>query len=418
MRASEHTGLTAQRGGVADGAGGGPRRRRWLAGLLAVAAVVLLAVLAQALFAWHHGPNGGRLTVHPPLPANVELKSLTMVSPTEGWAVGNSTPHPNPHNADFLDTEPVMLHCLNGVWSVVPNPVQVRNYAFSVILTSVSMDSSTDGWAVGHSVLLTAPGVVADGMTVGVLLHYTGGQWTVAADDLPYAPTSVFMRAADDGWMVSGWNGRVLHYDGQAWIPMRVPLFSALLPAAVTGVKGGDVWVAATDYSGSAGSSGFDGDAPEVVLRYDGRTWTRESLPDPHVRITRLAMISPTAGWAVGVLPRPTTGSGSGDATKPDNALILRYQVGTWDEQARFPGPVNTFTSFTDLAMVSASEGWAVGTGGLIVRYSQGVWTRVASPTSQTLQSIAMVTAAEGWAVGDRGTILRYAQGAWSLYQG
>jgi hypothetical protein len=144
----------------------------------------------------------------------------------------------------------------------------------------------------------------------------------------------------------------------------------------------------------------------------------RESLPDPRARITSLAMTSPAAGWAVGVLPRPTRGSGGGDATKPDNALILRYRDGTWEEQARFPGLVDTFTSFNGIAMVSASDGWAVGIGGLIVHYSSGVWTSLASPTSQTLQSIAMLSASEGWAVGDRGTILHYAGGAWSQYHG
>ena len=129
-------------------------------------------------------------------------------------------------------------------------------------------------------------------------------------------------------------------------------------------------------------------------------------------------MVSASEGWAVGVLPRPERGSGGGDATRPDNALVLRYHDGTWEEQARFPGPVDTFTGFNGIAMVSASEGWAVGTGGLIVHYSHGVWTRVASPTSQALLSVAMVSAAEGWAVGDHGTILHYVGGAWSLYHG
>ncbi|HEV2236614.1 MAG TPA: hypothetical protein VGR57_08125, partial [Ktedonobacterales bacterium] len=328
------------------------------------------------------------------------------------------TPHPDPKNANTLDTEPVMLHYLNGTWSVVPNPARVRSAQVSVILTSVSMDSPTDGWAIGHAVYLTVPGVVADGATMGITLHYSGGQWTVADEFYAYAPTSVFMRAADDGWIVGDAAGMVLHYDGRAWTPAPVPSRAWLLPAAVTGVRGGDVWVAATDDSGSAGSGGFDGDAPEVVLHYDGRNWAREILPDPHMRITGLAMTSPTTGWAVGVLPRPTRGSGFGDATQPDNAVILRYQAGTWEEQARFPGPVDSFTSFTDVSMVSASEGWAVGTGGLIVHYIQGSWTRVSSHTNQALQSIAMVSATEGWAVGDGGTILHYSGGAWSRYQG
>jgi hypothetical protein len=398
---------------------GSPRRSRWLAGLPAVAAVVLVAVLAQALFTWHHGTSGGPLATREPLPGNIELKSLSMVSPTEGWAVGNTTPRPDPRYADSLDTEPVILHYLNGVWGVVPNPPRVRSYLVSMILTSISMDSSTDGWAVGHVVYLTIPGVVADGAAIGMILHCTGGQWTVAEDNLGYNPTSIFMRAADDGWIVSDLDGLTLHYDGRAWTPVKVPLrSSSLVPVAVTGTQDGDVWVAATDFGGSSGSSGFDGDAPEVVLHYDGQTWSPESLPDPHARITSLVMTSPTEGWAAGVLPRPERGSVGGDATKPDNALILHYRNSTWEEQARFPGPVDSFTTFNGIAMMSASEGWAVGTGGLIVHYSQGTWTRVASPTSQALQSVAMVSAAEGWAVGDHGTVLHYARGAWSQYRG
>jgi photosystem II stability/assembly factor-like uncharacterized protein len=395
---------------------GGPRRR-WLAGLSAVAAVLLISVLAQALFAWHRGPGGGLHASHPTLPAQIELKSLSMDSATEGWAVGNTTPRPDPKYAGFLDTDPVMLHYLNGTWSVVPNPTRARTAGASVILTSVSMDSPSDGWAVGHSVHLTVPGVIADGATMGITLHYTGGQWTVADEFYAYAPTSVFMRAADDGWIVGDADGMVLHYDGRAWTPAPVPLRESLLPAAVSGFGGGDVWVAATDYGASANSSGFDGNAPEVVLYYHGQSWTRESLPDPHVRISQFAMTSPTVGWAVGVLPRPTGPSGSGDATKPDNAIILRYQAGTWEEQARFAGPVNTSTSFNDIAMVSANEGWAMGTGGLIVHYAQGTWSPVSSPTSQTLRSIALISDTDGWAVGDGGTILRYSGGAWSPYQ-
>jgi hypothetical protein len=412
QRTTERTASpVVSRGGADAGAG-----RLWLAGLSAVAAVVLVAVLAQALFAWHHGPSDRRPATRQPLPANIELKSLSMVSPTEGWAVGNTTPHPDTNNADFLDTEPVILHYLNGIWSVVPNPARLSSLRASVILTSISMDSPTDGWAVGHSVLLTVPGVVADGATFGFILHYTGSQWTFAADDPTDTLTSIFMRTANDGWIVGSEDGMVLRYDGHGWTQMRIPSSANLLPAAVAGVGGSDVWVAATDYGASANPGGFDGDAPEVMLRYDGRTWTRENLPDPHVRITGLAMTSPTTGWAVGVLPRPTSASGSGDATQPDNALILRYQAGTWEEQARFPGPVDTFTSFNDIAMVSASEGWAVGTGGLIVHYTQGTWSRVSSHTNQTLRSIAMVSATEGWAVGDGGTILRYTRGAWSPY--
>ena len=245
-RASERTGPSARR---VLGVDGRPKRRRWLAGLPAVAAVVLVAVLAQALFAWHHGTSGGRLATRPSLPANIELKSLSMVSPTEGWAVGNSTPRPDPQNADFLDTEPVILHYLNGTWSVVPNPPRVRSYLVSVILTSVSMDSSTDGWAVGHAVYLTVPGVVADGVAIGVILHYTGGQWTVAEDNLRYAPTSVFMRLPTNGWIIGP--SQVLHYDGLAWRQVGGLAVPSLNLQVIVAVSATDIWLAGTDYGAS-----------------------------------------------------------------------------------------------------------------------------------------------------------------------
>lgn len=66
--------------------------------------------------------------------------------------------------------------------------------------------------------------------------------------------------------------------------------------------------------------------------------------------------------------------------------------------------------------MISASEGWAIGSNGLIVHDLNGTWTQVTSPTGQTLRSIAMVSPTEGWAVGDQGTILHYSNSAWGLY--
>jgi photosystem II stability/assembly factor-like uncharacterized protein len=43
---------------------------------------------------------------------------------------------------------------------------------------------------------------------------------------------------------------------------------------------------------------------------------------------------------------------------------------------------------------------------------SPGPWVTVTSPTSADLFSVAMVSPTEGWAVGESGTILRYADGS------
>jgi len=64
--------------------------------------------------------------------------------------------------------------------------------------------------------------------------------------------------------------------------------------------------------------------------------------------------------------------------------------------------------------MVSANEGWAVGSGGTILHYSGGSWGTVTSPTIEWLSSVFMVIPGEGWAVGAKGTILHYSGGSWS----
>ena len=59
--------------------------------------------------------------------------------------------------------------------------------------------------------------------------------------------------------------------------------------------------------------------------------------------------------------------------------------------------------------MVSASDGWAVGSWGTILHYTGGSWSLYAtSPTTDHLYSVFMVSASDGWAVGDYGTILHY----------
>ena len=77
----------------------------------------------------------------------------------------------------------------------------------------------------------------------------------------------------------------------------------------------------------------------------------------------------------------------------------------------------------SSVAMVSVSEGWAVGKScmnyitdctGVILHYKSGFWREVSSPSGQTLSSVVMVSADEGWAVGDSIT-LHYINGAWRV---
>jgi len=59
--------------------------------------------------------------------------------------------------------------------------------------------------------------------------------------------------------------------------------------------------------------------------------------------------------------------------------------------------------------MISSSYGWFVGEKGVIKKYSGGTsLENVNSPTTKSLYSVFMLNATSGWAVGSGGVILRY----------
>jgi hypothetical protein len=58
--------------------------------------------------------------------------------------------------------------------------------------------------------------------------------------------------------------------------------------------------------------------------------------------------------------------------------------------------------------MVNSSNGWAMGSDGVILHWNGQEWLQVSSPTTNSLESMDMVDANDGWAVGREGTIIRW----------
>jgi hypothetical protein len=339
-----------------------------------------------------------------------------MVSPTEGWAVGHTTPPPDYPNSNVPQVppgqnyvDPVLLHYIQGRWSQAALPMFNPNWG-AIELNSIAMVSSSEGWAVGNSVL--PPG--ADGFQIGIVLHFLNGQWSVTYEQRSSRISAIFMRSASDGWMVGisdysqQQQGLLLHYDGSQWVSVYDRVFAHLIPSAVASVSGNSVWVTGTDSSGI----GSDGADPEMIIHYDGARWTRESVNLSNSRLAGFALMPSGEGWVVGGFP-----GGAGPAsTKPGYGLILHYYNGVWKEQARVQAPPdNPYFILSSVAMVSASEGWVVGPNGTILHYHAGAWTQVDSPTSKDLSSVVMLSATEGWAVGAQSTLLHYINGAWNL---
>ena len=107
-------------------------------------------------------------------------------------------------------------------------------------------------------------------------------------------------------------------------------------------------------------------------------------------------MTDPTDGWAVG-----------------SGGVIYKYSGGGWTMYTSVAQTLNS------VFFVNQNEGWAVGAGGALYHYVSGTWTGPISPapTTQNLNSVFMTDPTDGWAVGTGGTILQYSNGAWTLLQ-
>jgi len=102
-------------------------------------------------------------------------------------------------------------------------------------------------------------------------------------------------------------------------------------------------------------------------------------------------MVSASDGWAVGL-----------------GGTIIRWNGSSWSNVTS-PTPYLLESVF----MVSASDGWAVGSGGTIIHWDGSSWSNVTSPTTAALRSVFMVSASDGWAVGYGGTIIRWTGTVW-----
>jgi len=122
-----------------------------------------------------------------------------------------------------------------------------------------------------------------------------------------------------------------------------------------------------------------------------------------------VAMISADEGWAVGTRGR-----------------LLHYTHGRWvevisplssivrEQERRGLYPV----SLRSISMSGAETGWSAGSEGILLTYQNGQWTTFPSPTKEHLEDIHMLSVHAGWAVGGssyRGCILHYSEGHWTI---
>lgn len=147
-----------------------------------------------------------------------ELDSVAMVSRREGWAVGSA----------YVSGQvyaPLILHYTGSVWERIPDPSNDELQARTAGLQQVSMVSASEGWAVGN---LERETPQPDGSTnAAFILHYQHGSWHLQGT-FGGALHSLWMLSSTDGWAVGSigteiGQSLVLHYDGHTWTSVEAP---------------------------------------------------------------------------------------------------------------------------------------------------------------------------------------------------
>lgn len=363
-------------------------------------------------------------------PVFADLNDVWMTSSSSGWAVGEQG------RAIYWD---------GNRWSEVLTPFTGDA---TISLQSVSCLSTTRCLAVGFD---TAP-------VDAVLIQWDGTAWVDRSALLPAGTTGLLgISVRSDGFTIAVGDGtpNIIRIPDANIIPVApVAEFTADTPPAGPGPDTlRSVWLLPPG-SGGGGVFGFavgnpSGGAAGATWRWDGSAggWNFENPGAIPVTLRGVHVLSSTLALAVGDGDIRTRWNGAtwtveggvvigsavwratymvasgdqwmvGDVAAPNvYASIARWNGVSW---AAFAAPnVPVTADLNSVYMLSSSDGWAVGDGGIIVRWNGSDWNSVASPVAapNDIRGVWLAASADGWAVGDAGQILRWNGANWNFYQ-
>lgn len=297
-----------------------------------------------------------------PPTAGITYESVHMLPSNDGWIVGTV----GPVESTFIR------------WDGVSWTLLSTNVPTAVSLNGVFMLSASEGWSVG------------DG---GTIAKWDGSRWNAVTQPVSTVLNGVWMASSTDGWTV-GVGGRIIRYNGVCW-----NLYQTLPSgAALNGVHGADasnVWAVGADPDGP-------GPTAVTVEKWDGTSWTA---------IT--AGVPPASGDLYAVFASSPTSIMAGGGDGVGTGLFIRSTDGS--TFGAIPSPWPAGTTARGIWMLDTSDGWAVGTGGQIARWTGAVWASETSPTVNNLYHVHALSSTNVWAVGALGTILHRDGSGWSV---
>jgi len=156
--------------------------------------------------------------------SNVFLSSISMLSDTDGWAVGTEV------DKDTLQQRSSILHWDGRTWTTIPHPI-IEYPAGKVIFTleEVSALNATNAWAARSG--------------LNNFLRWDGITWTLVNSPVGGKP-SIAVISPGDAWAV-GDEGVIGHWDGNNWIQVSSPVTTTLNSVAM--VTPADIWAVGND---------------------------------------------------------------------------------------------------------------------------------------------------------------------------
>ncbi|MEO1336265.1 MAG: hypothetical protein AAFV29_11510, partial [Myxococcota bacterium] len=273
----------------------------------------------------------------------------------------------------------------------------------------------------------------------------TGPVWvTEAAVPTQAQLLSVWGRAADDLWAV-GWDGTIIHYDGETWTQETT---TATVP--LTGVSGlplpGNLGPEEPRPDPVVFAVGWNG---TILQRNPDGTWVPATVSEPiNENLFGLALGDDDVGLAVGDngrivawdgmawTPQPleVPGEFSGDIIQPKGTLQRVwtqngnrfYVTGSGGAAYRSEQGLTRFEAI-DTRISDPLRGvwgtgnnnvYAVGLDGLILRFSGGQWRRVSNNGADALPAVFLFGVAgtggnDITIVGWQGTVARFDGDSW-----
>jgi acyl carrier protein len=274
------------------------------------------------------------------------LWNVCALGPQDIWAAGTR------HTPGNGQTESVVVHFDGQSWQLVDHPDLTR-------VVGITARGPEDVWLSG----------------LGGLLRWNGHRWASPGGQAPAADCASITTVDGQIWTLvrresGGQSLAVAVLDGGRWrwAPLPLPAPVNTVHASLAGSAADAAWLSTTQLTDS-------GRMRSLVLRWDGKNWSEQSLPTsaaPEVELIRVVALAREDVWVLGAR----------HCAQGRQGVALHWDGSAWTETAvdASVGRLNGLLRTVD------GQLWAVGGGdgdpGVLVRWdgAADTWVPAAAP--------------------------------------